>query len=43
MLTDTAFYRYPQYHSSADTPEKLDYERMAQALTGCAAVIQAWH
>ena len=42
MLTDTAPYRYPQYHSTADTPERLDYERMAQAVTGCAAVVRAW-
>lgn len=30
MVTDTAFYRNPHYHTPADTPEKLDYRRMAQ-------------
>ncbi|MEK6200945.1 MAG: M20/M25/M40 family metallo-hydrolase [Desulfobulbaceae bacterium] len=34
MVTDTAFYRYASYHTSADTPEKLDYERMARVVTG---------
>jgi Zn-dependent M28 family amino/carboxypeptidase len=39
MLTDTAPYRYPYYHSAEDTPEKVDYERLARAITGVAAVI----
>ncbi|HEX6529859.1 MAG TPA: M28 family peptidase, partial [Burkholderiales bacterium] len=30
MITDTAFYRYPHYHRASDTPDKLDYERMAR-------------
>jgi hypothetical protein len=42
MLTDTAPYRYPHYHLSTDTPERLDYERMAQVVIGCAAAIRAW-
>lgn len=29
QVTDTAFLRYPYYHHADDTPEKLDYERMA--------------
>lgn len=38
-VTDTAFYRNPHYHSSADTPEKLSYARMAQVVEGlCGAV-----
>jgi Zn-dependent M28 family amino/carboxypeptidase len=40
MVTDTAFYRYPHYHTREDTPDKLDYERMARAVTGLAAVVQ---
>jgi Zn-dependent M28 family amino/carboxypeptidase len=28
MITDTAFYRNPNYHRPTDTPETLDYERM---------------
>lgn len=34
MVTDTAFYRYPYYHSHEDTAEKLDYERLALVATG---------
>ena len=41
MLTDTALYRYPHYHLDSDTPERLDYLRMARVLTGCAGVIEA--
>jgi Zn-dependent M28 family amino/carboxypeptidase len=34
MLTDTAFYRNKHYHTAYDTPEKLDYERMADVIRG---------
>lgn len=30
MLTDSAFYRNPNYHMSSDTMEKLDYKFMAE-------------
>jgi Zn-dependent M28 family amino/carboxypeptidase len=40
MLTDTAPYRYPYYHSAEDTPEKLDYDRLARAVSGVAAIIR---
>jgi Zn-dependent M28 family amino/carboxypeptidase len=40
MLTDTAPYRYPYYHSAEDTPEKLDYDRLARAVSGVAAVVR---
>lgn len=39
MLTDTAPYRYPYYHTAQDTLEKLDYDRLARAFTGIAAVV----
>lgn len=39
MVTDTAFYRYPYYHSGQDTPEKIDYGRMAQVVEGLAQAI----
>lgn len=38
MCTDTAFYRNPWYHSADDTPEKLDYPRLAQLTAGLAAM-----
>ena len=34
MVTDTAFYRYPYYHSANDTPEKLAYPQLAQLTEG---------
>ena len=40
MLTDTAFYRYPHYHLPSDTPEKLDYERVARVTLGLAAMLR---
>jgi hypothetical protein len=30
MITDSAFYRNPYYHSPLDTMEKLDFEFMAE-------------
>ncbi len=39
MVTDTAFYRYPQYHTSQDRPEIIDYERMAWVVAGLAYVL----
>jgi len=40
MITDTAFYRYPHYHLPSDTPERLDYERMARVTLGIAEVLR---
>ena len=34
MITDTAPYRYPHYHLASDTPDKLDYERLARVVAG---------
>lgn len=44
MITDTAFYRNLNYHTAQDTPEKLDYKRMAMVVEGVyAAVIELSH
>lgn len=40
MITDTAFNRYPHYHLPSDTPEKLDYERMARLTLGLASMLR---
>lgn len=40
MISDTAPYRNPFYHTTADTPDKLDYGRMARVVEGLAAVVQ---
>jgi Zn-dependent M28 family amino/carboxypeptidase len=34
MLTDTALFRYPYYHSMHDTHDKLDYESLARVTHG---------
>jgi hypothetical protein len=39
MVTDTAFYRNPNYHQVTDTPETLDYDRMAEVVTGLYAAV----
>jgi Zn-dependent M28 family amino/carboxypeptidase len=40
MVTDTAPFRYPYYHSSSDTPDKLDYDRFALVVSGMERVIE---
>jgi Zn-dependent M28 family amino/carboxypeptidase len=40
MATDTAPLRYPHYHTPQDTPEKIDYDRMARVVAGLARVVQ---
>ena len=37
MVTDTAWYRNPRYHTARDTPDTLDYARMARIVDGLAA------
>lgn len=34
MVTDTAFHRYPHYHRPTDTPDRLDYTRLAEVAEG---------
>jgi Zn-dependent M28 family amino/carboxypeptidase len=36
MITDTAFYRNPGYHTSSDMIETLDFVRMAEVVKGVA-------
>ena len=38
LVTDTAFMRYPHYHTPFDTAEKLDYERMAKLVVALHAL-----
>ena len=38
MVTDTALYRYEHYHAKTDTPDKIDYERLARVAAGLAVV-----
>jgi hypothetical protein len=39
MVTDTAPYRYPYYHSAEDTPDKPDYGKLAQVVSGIQQVV----
>lgn len=39
MITDTAPFRYPHYHSSTDTPDKLEYDRFALVVSGLEKTI----
>lgn len=39
MITDTAIFRYPHYHTRQDTPDKLDYARMARLFDGIQALV----
>ena len=38
MITDTAFMRNPNYHEAGDTPDTLDYQRMAKVVRAVHAV-----
>lgn len=40
MVTDTAEFRYDYYHETEDTPDKLDYDRMARVTSGLAQVVR---
>jgi Zn-dependent M28 family amino/carboxypeptidase len=40
MVTDTAPFRAKDYHEDSDTPEKLDYDRLARVVTGLEKVVE---
>ena len=40
MVTDSAPFRYPHYHKSTDTPDKIDTEMMARVVKGMERVIR---
>jgi Zn-dependent M28 family amino/carboxypeptidase len=39
MVTDTAHNRYAHYHAATDTPDKVDFARMARVVSGLQRVI----
>lgn len=41
MITDTAPFRYPHYHTRHDTPEKVDYERLARVVRGLESTFRS--
>jgi Zn-dependent M28 family amino/carboxypeptidase len=38
MVTDTAPWRYPWYHTAADTPDKIDFEKLGDVVNGLEQV-----
>ena len=43
MLTDSAFYRNPYYHTAGDTMEKLDFEYMAELVESLVIFFLSHH
>lgn len=41
MITDTAIYRYPYYHTPQDTPDKIDYEKMTRVVLSVQKMVEA--
>jgi Zn-dependent M28 family amino/carboxypeptidase len=41
MVSDTAPFRYPWYHTADDTPDKIDYDKFAHVVDGLEAVVDA--
>lgn len=41
MVTDTSFYRNRAYHTWGDTPDRLDYRRMAKVVIGVYEAVRA--
>jgi len=42
MVTDTAPFRYPFYHTSADTPDKVDFDRLARVAADLERMVRGW-
>lgn len=40
MITDTAPFRYPHYHSRADTPDRVDYGALARVTAGLKGMLE---
>jgi Peptidase family M28 len=39
MVTDTAPFRYKHYHTAEDTPDKVEFEKLARVVSGLAKTI----
>jgi len=40
MVTDTAPFRYPYYHTAQDTPDKVDCDQLARVVDGLSKVLE---
>jgi hypothetical protein len=41
MITDTAMFRYPYYHTTLDTANRVDFARMARVIGGVRKVVES--
>lgn len=41
MITDTALFRYGHYHRPSDTPDKVDYDKLARITKGIERVVRS--
>ena len=39
MVTDTAPFRYAEYHTARDVPDRVDFERLARVVAGLVHVV----
>ncbi len=42
MITDTAPFRYPYYHTAGDSPDKVNYEKMVYVVNGIEKMIEGF-
>lgn len=40
MVTDTANFRFPNYHDSSDTIDKVDIEKLARVVQGLIGAVR---
>ncbi|MHC4224401.1 MAG: M28 family peptidase [Planctomycetota bacterium] len=40
MVTDTAPFRFPDYHARSDTPDKIDFDGLARVVAGVTRVVR---
>jgi hypothetical protein len=40
MVTDTALYRYSEYHTQDDLPDRINYEKTARVVVGLARMVE---
>jgi hypothetical protein len=41
MVTDTALFRYPYYHTAQDTENRVDFARMSRVVWGVCRVVES--
>jgi hypothetical protein len=41
MITDTAVFRYPYYHTALDKADRVDFEKMARVVEGVRNAVVA--